>query len=173
MSEFTFELCASCVLVLDRAVRRAASDKGREKAAIDAGTRIREGSRELADLYEIARWKAPRAAHHILDPKNSNALVKQALDAATATGSAADKVDALDRLVGVNVPMASAILTCIDPRFYTVIDVRALDALNATHRTIGRELYLRYLEFCQSKARELGVELRQLDRALWKSGSIA
>lgn len=173
MPEFTFELCASCVLVLDRAVRRAASDHGRENAAMEAGKRIRGGSRELADLHDIARWKAPRAAHHILSPRNSIALVKRVLDVATADEPTANKVDALDELVGVNVAMASAILTCIDPNFYTVIDVRALDALNATHRTIRRELYLRYLAFCQLKARALGVELRQLDRALWKSGSIA
>ena len=68
--------------------------------------------------------------------------------------------------------MASAILTCINPATYTVIDVKVLDALNAKQRTISRDLYVRYLAFCRSTAKEIGVELRQLDRALWKSGSI-
>ena len=146
----------------------------REHLAMDAGRKIREGSRGHDELHTIARWKASRAAHQVVDDRNTQALVRAALDIAAADESEpAAKVDALVGLFGVNVPMASAILTCIHPEIYTIIDVRALDALGVKKRNIGKARYLRYVEFCRTTATGLGVELRQLDRALWKSGSIS
>ena len=171
ISEFTFELCAKCVGVLDRAVTRSKIYE-REIAAMEAGKRIRSGSREIDDLLMIAEWKAPRSAHHLKSNKSSE-LLSEVLNVATAEcGLTGKKVDELVKLVGVRIPMASAILTCINPASYTVIDVKVLDALHAKQRTITRDLYIRYLTFCRSTAKEIGVELRQLDRALWKSGSI-
>ena len=156
--------------VLDRAVMRSKIYK-HEIAAMEAGKRIRGKSREIADLLTIAGWKAPRSAHHL--KSNKSKLLSDVLDVAAAeSGCTAKKVDELVKLAGVGVPMASAILTCINPASYTVIDVKVLDALNAKQRTISRDLYVRYLAFCRSTAIEIGVELRQLDRALWKSGSI-
>lgn len=173
MAEFNLELCASCVRALDSSVQRARGVMAREDRAMAAGRRIRSGSADRHDLHAIADWKAPRAAHHILNEKNTVQLIEKSLrTAANEAASTNAKIDALISLIGVNVPMASAILTCIFPESYTVIDVRALDALRSERRTIGKSLYLRYLEFCRATAAELGVELRQLDRALWKSGSI-
>ena len=170
-NEFTLELCASCIRALDRSVLRMASDHGREAKAMEAGRRIRNGSRDIFDLVAIANWKAPRAAHHL--KSNTAEGITAALNVATdADVSVEQKVEALDELVGVNVPMASAILTCIYPDAYTVIDTKALDALRLEKPIMSKELFARYLSFCRSAASSLGVELRQLDRALWKSGSI-
>lgn len=172
-TRFTLELCGSCVRTLDASVLRAIPKDGREAAAMAAGQRIREGGRSIDDLHIIAFWKAPRAAHHIYNPKNTRDRVANALNIATAASESVElKVEELIGLVGVGVPMASAILTCIDPTQYTVIDIRALDALRVEKYKITKELYAEYLEFCRSAAANLGVELRQLDRALWKSGSI-
>lgn len=172
--EFRFSLCANCVRVLDSAVRQVAAVKGREAVAMAAGQRIRGGSRKRDDVFEIADWKSHRAARLIHNESNDDASIKKALDVA-ASGQQipiVEKMDALVALFGVSVPMASAILTCIDPEFYTVIDVRALAALGVERKSISKDLYVRYLEFCRATAENLGVGLRQLDRALWKSGSI-
>lgn len=171
MTEFTFELCASCVLALDRAVQRQSGDRKRETLAFEAGRQIAKGSRRPEHLKAIAHWKAPRASHHIESEKNTPGLISEVLEVAVGDQTLAQKVDQLVRLTGVEVAMASAILTCIDPSQYTVIDVRALDALGVQEKP-NTDLYERYLAFCRATAKELGVELRQLDRALWKAGSI-
>jgi hypothetical protein len=69
------------------------------------------------------------------------------------------------------VPVASAILTAIDPERYTVIDFRALEALGnkSNDRTVN--FYLAYLDACRQLAQEHQVSLRDLDRALWQWSS--
>jgi hypothetical protein len=71
-------------------------------------------------------------------------------------------------LSGVAVPVASAILTAIDPTKYTIIDFRALEALGTvtTERSVG--FYLKYLCVCRNLAERHGIGLRDLDRALWQ-----
>jgi hypothetical protein len=71
-------------------------------------------------------------------------------------------------LNGVQVPVASAILTAIDPERFTVIDFRALEALGVTNATMTINYYLEYLDACRGLARENKVPLRTLDRALWQ-----
>lgn len=169
---FRLELCATCVQVLDRSVMRDAKARKREERAMLVGRALASGLRSLRLIKTIGRWKAPRAARW-LDTQFDKALVKAILDEALADGlTPVARVRKLQELSGVGVPMASAILTCFDPENFTVIDVRALDTLGTTGARITPELYERYLEFCIAEAKRLGVELRQLDRALWKAGTI-
>ena len=70
-------------------------------------------------------------------------------------------------LQGVHVPVASAILTAIDPERYTVIDFRALEALGSKSKDRSVNFYLVYLHACRQLAEEHQVTLRRLDRALW------
>ena len=85
-------------------------------------------------------------------------------------------------LHGVQVRMASAILTVYNPDIYTVMDVRAW----ATLKRIGLEsvglaeysaadlelnkvdMYHAYLSACRKLALQYNVNLRTLDRYLWK-----
>jgi hypothetical protein len=69
------------------------------------------------------------------------------------------------------VPVASAILTTIDPERHTVIDFRALEALGCKSKDRTIDFYLVYLEACQSLAKTHRVSLRKLDRALWQWSS--
>lgn len=71
-------------------------------------------------------------------------------------------------LRGVEIPVASAILTAIDPKRYTIIDFRALEALGVENSWHTVDSYLAYLEHCRSLARENNLGLRELDRALWQ-----
>src|SRR6266566_127372 len=75
-----------------------------------------------AELEKVCRWKSPRAIRLI--KHNSVAQVRAATRRALATRSERLRLEALRTLDGVSVPMASAILTLIDPRRYGVIDIR-------------------------------------------------
>jgi hypothetical protein len=60
----------------------------------------------------------------------------------------------------------------LDPTRYTVIDRQAYKALDiAFPNNIKPDEYLCYLDFCRTRAKELGVSLRSYDRALWQHGS--
>jgi hypothetical protein len=69
------------------------------------------------------------------------------------------------------VPVASAILTAIDPKRYTVIDFRALEALGIKRASPSVDFYLDYLKHCRQLAKTHRVSLRDLDRALWQWSS--
>jgi hypothetical protein len=70
----------------------------------------------------------------------------------------------------VEVPVASAIMTAINPERFTIIDFRALESLGITNRqayyTI--DFFIDYLRFCRGLASQHRVGLRTLDRALWQ-----
>jgi hypothetical protein len=68
----------------------------------------------------------------------------------------------------VDVPVASAIMTAIDPGRYTILDFRALFSLGVERSFNSVGFYLAYLAACRRIAAAAGVELRTLDRALWQ-----
>jgi hypothetical protein len=72
------------------------------------------------------------------------------------------------RLNGVQTPVASAVLTAIDPARYTVIDFRALESLGIKNKTITVDFYLEYLGYCRRLANKFRITLRHMDRVLWQ-----
>ncbi len=74
-------------------------------------------------------------------------------------------------LAGVDVPVASAIMTAVDPERYTVIDFRALQSLGIETANRSLNFYLAYLRACRRIANDNGVTLRNLDHALWQWSS--
>ena len=136
--------------------------------ALEAGRKIRNGDYGRENLMVIVRWKSRRSAHWLDD--NSEIDISRALrfacDPRTSEKSA---IEALDRLVGVGIPMASAILTAAFPEKYTVIDWRALESLgNDDTQAQKIDYYLQYLAACRDFAVRFKVPLRTLDRALWQ-----
>jgi len=79
------------------------------------------------ELEDICRWKSPRAIHHI--NSNTPAVIRKITTAAFATRSERSKIELLTSLRGVSLPMASAILTLINPKKYGVIDIRVWELL--------------------------------------------
>ena len=77
-------------------------------------------------------------------------------------------VAVLTALRGVGIPMASAILTAINPERYTVLDFRALESLGIKNWRDSFAFYVTYLEACRELAARHGKSLRTLDRALWQ-----
>jgi hypothetical protein len=139
---------------------------GRENKALSAGKRISEGDYTLENLIPIVEWKSSRPKGYVSE--NDATDISDALASLGRCKRDRTKVAVLLGLRGVQVPMASAILTAIDPEHYTIIDVRALQSLGVTQSSPSVDHYLKYLDFCRSAAKERNVPLRAFDRALWQ-----
>jgi hypothetical protein len=146
-----------------------------EQAAFEAGASIRKGEHSLANLEAIVRWKSERIVHYLIG--NSEAKIRQLLAVAAAPDCPTAKaVEALMGLRGVDLGIASAILTCIHPDRYNVLDFRTLEAIGHERHDIN--FYIEYVEFCRRLA-EKGIvkpqkdlpgptPLHALERALWE-----
>jgi hypothetical protein len=118
-------------------------------------------------LGRIFEWKTNgRGRSRLL--VNTDEEIADALKLAIAANTDRAAVAVLMGLSGVQVPVASAILTAIDPERITIIDFRPSEALNVIQPSINIGVYLSYLDKCRELAKENNVPLRTLDRALWQ-----
>lgn len=138
-----------------------------------AGQNIVAGQRTLTNLDIIYRWKSARSVGHLArnKPEDIDRCLKQAVDAwdDSAAMTALVRVSAKQTgLHGVQVPVASAILTAINPKRFTVIDYKALYSLGHPQSSPNVDFYLEYLSACRDIATAQNIGLRTLDRALWQ-----
>ena len=141
-----------------------------DNGVLEAGKAIRDGSYTRTKLRVIFKWKTKGRGIWRLE-KNSDAEIRDALTLATAATTERAAISVLCGLQGVDTPVASAILTAIDPKRYTVIDFRALQALGITTNDRSVNFYLSYLVECRQLAAKQKVSLRDFDRALWQWSS--
>ena len=147
-------------------------EKRLETEAFEAGIAIRDGDYTLGNLEAIVRWKSERAVHYLIG--NSSASIRQALEVAAAPeASTREAVAALLTLHGVDLPVASAVLTAIFPDRYTVMDCHVLEALGYPRQDV--HFYEDFLAFCNhvvaagavpEQAEDPATPLRSLDRGL-------
>lgn len=149
--------------------RQDHAEMRREDAAFDSGKKIAAGATEPKNLGAIIDWKSSRPKRRIMTG-NTPDEISEALRVAVSAKHVRTAVGVLFALNGVDVAMASAILTTIHPDRYTVIDWRALNALGVKKSWLTVDDYLEYLGFCKAKAAELAISLRDLDQALWVLG---
>ncbi len=154
--------------------RQEAGERERrlETEAFEAGAAIRNGDYTLGNVEAIVRWKSERAVHYLIG--NSSASIRGALEVAAAPeASTGEAVSALLGLHGVDLPIASAILSAIFPERYTVMDCHVLEALGYPRQDV--HFYEDFLSFCNhvvaagavpEQADLSGTPLRSLDRAL-------
>jgi hypothetical protein len=144
-----------------------ATEGAKDEKALDAGKGIAGGCYSRENLEVIFRWKTGGRGVSRLS-RNTDAEIADALRLSAAASTERAAIAVLCGLDGVDVPVASAVMTNIKPDQFTVIDFRALEALGV--KTSDRSLcfYLAYLSKCRELARELGMSLRDLDRALWQ-----
>jgi len=136
----------------------------------DVGRR-REFTR--AEFLVMARWKSARATPHYR--RNTAARVRRASRRALAARTERRRLEALTSLSGVSVPVASAILTLIDPARYGVLDIRvwqllhALGAVDAkpSGRGFGPADWERYLDCLRPAARRRRVTVRAVEFTLF------
>lgn len=137
-----------------------------DSAVREAGIRINGGDYSVSNLLTIVKWKSPRSAGRVL--KNSADEIADALRLALDAATERSAISVLTGLHGVDIPVASAILTAIAPDRFTIIDYRALEALGVKRAWHSVGFYLDYLGYCRDLASTNGVDLRTLDRALWQ-----
>lgn len=134
----------------------------------------------MDDLEWIIKWKVgvafekPVLRHF---RSNDEAAIREAIEEAVSAQSVGERVRALTSLKGIGVPVASAFLLFVDPDRFTLIDVRAWQALldagyfdQELSETPTVEEYLLYLGACWALANQYDVKLRTLDMALWALG---
>jgi hypothetical protein len=96
-----------------------------DNAALKAGAEIRASICSRANFEVIFTWKT-NGRGKSRPQKNSDGEIAAALSLAVAAKTERAAISVLCGLQGVDVPVASAIMTAIDPERYTVIDFRAL-----------------------------------------------
>jgi hypothetical protein len=146
-----------------------------EKAAFEAGEAIRDGDYSLPNLETIVRWKSERVVHFLIG--NSSEHLRKALSlAANPQTSIRDAINALTGLRGIDLPIATAILSTIHPDRYAVLDYRSLEALGHSRHDV--DFYEKYLGFFRHLAEcsviqpqgnlSANTTLHALERAFWE-----
>lgn len=133
----------------------------------------RRGHYYKAELQRVGEWKTARIRSRLASNTDER------IESVTRLALAAPEVHQhhlLGQLYGVGDPVASAFLTIWNPKLHTVLDFRVQEALEELHlrgalegRVPGRSKpVVEYVAYCRALADRLGVELRALDRALWR-----
>lgn len=152
-------------LILELAVRYDYED---DTEALNAGKSIASGNYSRANLEVIFRWKTGGRGISRLS-RNTDAEIADALRLAIAACTERSAIAVLCGLNGVGIPVASAIMTVVDPQRFTIIDFRALEALGFSAPPVTTiDFYLVYLRKCRELADQFKVALRTLDRAMWQ-----
>lgn len=125
------------------------------------------------ELRLVCRWKSPRAIQQV--ERNHGATVRSITRKAFSTKSERTRITYLTHLIGVGLPMASAILMLTSPNRYGVIDIRVWQALFAVNsvtknpKGVGFNFknWFQYLCILRYHAKELGVPVRAVERTLF------
>lgn len=138
-----------------------------DKKALRSGKKIAGGKYSKEHLMIIFEWKT-RGRGRTRITKNTDKEISDALRLACAAETERSAIAVLCGLNGVDIPVASSILTCINPKQFTIIDFRALESLSIKRGSKSLDFYLKYLNYCRELARSQSISLRTLDRALWQ-----
>ena len=128
----------------------------------------KRGYLKKQDLIEICDWKTRRRAHKHYK-KNSPKFIKEVTKLMFSTKEERLRIEILTLLDGVRWPVASAILHFVFPKKYPILDFRALWSLSvAVPNKYTYDFWQDYCDCCRKLAKGNKVDLRTLDRALWK-----
>jgi len=133
----------------------------------------RKGYLTRKELIAICKWKSPRSAGRCLE--NSSADVRAATRRSFTSHSERVRFEALCSLHGVGPPVASAILTVVDPKRYGVIDIRvwqlllALSSVRTRPSGMGFTFanWYQYLMILRHHAKRLQVPVRRVEYSLF------
>ena len=127
----------------------------------------------LGELYDLSYWKSPRQSKRVCD--NLEADVNKITKAAFASNNDWEKLKTLMCLEGISYARASAILHLYDEGLYPIIDVYAawsVDKNETVRNSYTKKFWCEYVPFCRGLAKQNGVDMRTLDRALMHYGYI-
>ena len=120
------------------------------------------------EFLALCYWKSPRTQSRV--DSNSASLIEDATRIALSTTHERLRIGALTLLHGVSWPTASTVLHFAHRDPYPIIDFRALWSLGHQERPAFYtfDFWWDYVRTCRALAKECGVPMRLLDRALWQ-----
>ena len=123
-----------------------------------------------AELRKMVHWKDHRLPSK-LDP-NPPGRIEDITGEAFGLNDDWEKLNRLTDLKGVLEPVASVILHLYDPapKKYPILDTHALRSIGIDSRKVKYDepFWRKYVDFCSAEAKHYGVEMRTLDRALYR-----
>jgi hypothetical protein len=163
----------------DRYLAEELSPLERELLSTTHAAIFERGYLTAGDLEKIGTWKTQRALGYL--SQNSEDAIEEVTRLAFGSKTPEWMRHHILRILhGVGHPMASAILTIWEPENHTVLDYRAVEALQELKKLGALDLepppgqrgalpgYWTYLQAYRPIARNVGICFRDLDRALWK-----
>lgn len=125
------------------------------------------------EFLKMAKWKSPRPIQHY--EKNSDEDVLRISKDVFNTPYEKRRIQLLDGLSGVSIPVASAILMLTDPQKYGVIDIRVWQLLHyygsvnkrASGKGFDSDNWYSYLTRIRYFANKFGVKARDIERTLF------
>ena len=133
-----------------------------------------KGEFSRAEFLKMCDWKSPRASGWY--KRNREKTIKSISRNVLASRSERKRLELLNSLKGVSIPMASAILMLINPKKYGVIDIRVWQLLykvGAVKRKPKGQGFIfndwyQYLCILRHHAREMKVSARTIERTLFE-----
>lgn len=126
------------------------------------------------EFLDICIWKSPRPVRHY--KSNSGEKIKTVTKKAFAQKHEITKLSLLTSLKGVSIPVASAILTALDPVSYGIIDIRVWQVLykygavknNPRGQNFNAKQWYRYLILLRAYSRKTGLSCRKIEFTLFR-----
>ena len=123
-----------------------------------------------AELRKMAQWKSHFTPSK-LDP-NPTGRIEDVTREAFRLNDDWEKLEKLTEIKGVRESVASVILHLYDPdpKKYPILDKNALRSIGIDSRKVKYDepFWRKYVNFCHTQAKHYEVEMRTLDRALYK-----
>ncbi|MEA3246747.1 MAG: hypothetical protein U9Q74_11385, partial [Gemmatimonadota bacterium] len=118
-------------------------------------------------FVRVGRWKSVRQTPNY--ESNSEERVRTATVAAFKASDDEQAIAALISLKGVALRTATAILQWMRPERFPILDVRVVSALGLEEPSSWDDTayYAQVADRVRELARQCGVDLRTMDRALW------
>lgn len=118
-------------------------------------------------LRKLAKWKSRRSAGWIDD--NEDDFIQEITAFALSAKDERARIESLTLLDGVEWAMASVILHFCHKDPYPILDFRALESLSTKQpRSYNFKFWEEYKSVTRDLAKRAGVDMRTLDRAMWK-----
>jgi hypothetical protein len=123
-------------------------------------------------FVDLACWKSERPRRRY--KQNTDAFVREVTELAFQASDDCLRMHILTALDGVGMPVASALLHFAFPDRYPILDFHVVNTLARAGLWRGSEApyftpaeWLKFTQLMRRLARRLGVQMRDLDKALW------
>ena len=149
-------------------------NREREEQLIGWRERIlKRGHLTKYELYTVARWILYEYGEDAAEPtkKNPDELIRINTGQAFTSSKDWGKLGYLTQLKGVKDPIASAILHLYDKneKQYPILSIHALWSVGLEKKKRKEyPFWPEYIAFCRDIAHRNQIEMRTLDRALWR-----